>query len=139
MESTMVTRHTAEGTARRQALADASTGLAETPTIVALYVNAPDGQDPQSAMRALRAYATARGMTITAALYDVGSSGPPRSQRPALMRVSRLAEEGRIAEIITPAAVHMSATTPTERAALAAWLDDLGVAVRYVEAAEAGS
>ncbi|MEU1076549.1 MULTISPECIES: hypothetical protein [unclassified Streptomyces] len=85
----------------------------------------------------LRAYATEQDLVVTAALYDIAPTDRPRSQRRALMRVTHLAEEGRVAGIITPSAAHMGASTPTDRAKLGAWLTDLGAFIRCVETSEA--
>ncbi|MFK8908219.1 hypothetical protein [Streptomyces sp. YS-3] len=79
---------------------------------IALYACVPAGCDPDAALGALRAYATSRQWTVTAALYDVGPLDRPKDRRPGLTRVLRLMEDGRIGGLVAPSAAHLAVALP---------------------------
>ncbi|MEU4349183.1 hypothetical protein [Streptomyces sp. NPDC023838] len=96
---------------------------------VALYASISDGNDPDVALDALRMYATAQAWTVTAALYDVGPLDRAKDQRPGLVRVLRLMEDGRIEGVVTPSEAHLAVALPLRGRAAAAF-------IRYVQPTE---
>ncbi|MFG2145447.1 hypothetical protein ACGFRG_14780 [Streptomyces sp. NPDC048696] len=105
------------------------TGRGDSRVPVALYACISDGSDPDAALNTLREYATAQPWTVTAALYDIGPLDRAKDQRPGLVRVLRLMEDGRVSGVVTPSAAHFAVALPLRSRASAAF-------IRYLQAVE---
>ncbi|GGP86015.1 recombinase family protein [Streptomyces melanogenes] len=105
------------------------TGRSDSRVSVALYACISDGRTPEAVLAALREYATAQQWTVTAALYDIGPLDRAKDERPGLVRVLRLMEDGRVSGVVTPSPDHLAVALPLRSRASAAF-------IRYLHAVE---